>query len=68
MRAGEITSRSERGEGEDAGRFRATFFHSKGRVQLVLAGDGEVMRRSRVTWSAPPAERARPEIPNGRIR
>jgi hypothetical protein len=55
MRAGEITSRFERGEGEDAGRFRVTFFHGGRRVRLTIDGDGRVLQRSRVTRTAPPA-------------
>jgi Family of unknown function (DUF6522) len=53
MREGKITSRFERGEGEDAGRFRLTFFHSNRRVQLTIAGDGEVLKQTRVSWSSP---------------
>jgi hypothetical protein len=47
MRAGEIRSRVERGEGEDAGRFRLTFIHRERRVQLIVAADGRVLQRSR---------------------
>jgi hypothetical protein len=52
MRAGEIRSRVERGEGEDAGRFRLTFIHRERRVQLIVAADGAVIQRSR-TRTAP---------------
>jgi hypothetical protein len=51
MRAGEIRSRVERGEGEDAGRFRLTFIHRERRVQLVVAADGTVLQRSRTRIS-----------------
>ncbi len=54
MRSGAVTSRFERGEAEDAGRFRVTFFHGRSRLQLTVDGDGWVLRQSRVTWSAPP--------------
>ena len=55
MRQGRITSRFERGEGADAGRFRVTFFHGPRRVRLTLDGDGPVLQRSRVTAAPPPA-------------
>jgi hypothetical protein len=54
MRAGAITSRFERGEGEDEGRFRVTFFRGRGRVQLVVSADGTVLQRSRVRETPPP--------------
>ena len=53
MREGAITTRFERGEGEDEGRRRVTFFDGTRRVRLIVAADGEVIKRSRV--SAPPA-------------
>ena len=46
MRAGSITSRVERGEGQDAGRTRLTFFLENRRLQLVLEGDRVVGRYS----------------------
>lgn len=47
MRAGTITSRFERGEGEDAGRFRLTFFEGDRRIRLIVDGSGEVLQISR---------------------
>lgn len=47
MRAGTITSRFERGEGEDAGRFRLTFFEGHRRIRLIVDGSGEVLQTSR---------------------
>ncbi|HLS58521.1 MAG TPA: DUF6522 family protein [Paracoccaceae bacterium] len=47
MRAGTITSRFERGEGEDAGRFRLTFFEGDRRIRLIVDGSGEVLQTSR---------------------
>lgn len=49
MCAGEITSRFETGEGEDAGRFRLTFFFDDRRVRLTCATDGEVISTIRLT-------------------
>ncbi|MBT8460167.1 MAG: hypothetical protein KJN60_10900, partial [Boseongicola sp.] len=43
MRAGEITSRYETGEGDDAGRFRLTFFFNGRSVRLTCSDDGEVI-------------------------
>ena len=49
MRRGEITSRYETGQGEDAGRFRLTFFHAGTRLRLTCAKDGTVISRSKAT-------------------
>ena len=54
MRAGEITSLFERGEGEDAGRMRLTFFHRNCRFRIVVNGAGEVLQRSRVDFGDTP--------------
>ena len=48
MRAGTLTSRFERGEGEDAGRSRVTFFDETWHVRLVVSEDGEVIEHNRV--------------------
>ncbi len=48
MRAGRITSLVERGEGEDAGRYRVTFRHGTLRLRLIVDHQGEVLKRSRV--------------------
>jgi len=50
MRSGVITTRSEHGEGEDAGRFRVTFIHDRNQVRLIVTGDGEVLQVSRIIW------------------
>jgi hypothetical protein len=55
MREGRITSRFERGEGADAGRYRLTFTHGRRRVRLTLDGDGSVLQQSSVTLAPPPA-------------
>jgi hypothetical protein len=59
MREGRITSRFERGEGVDAGRFRLTFTYDRRRVRLTLDGDGTVLQRSRVTAAPPPVRASR---------
>ncbi len=43
MRQGEITSKYELGQDEDAGRFRLTFYYAGKRVRLTCAQDGTVI-------------------------
>lgn len=47
MHSGEITSQFETGEGEDAGRFRLTFFYDAKRVRLTCDAEGTVLSTSR---------------------
>ena len=54
MREGVITTRFERGEGDDEGRSRVTFFDESRRVRLIVDADGEVLKRSRVSAPPPP--------------
>lgn len=49
MRSGEITSKYETGEGEDAGRFRLTFYHNGRRVRLTCGEDGKVISTIRTS-------------------
>lgn len=51
MRAGEITSQSEHGEGEDAGRIRLTFWYDLQRVRLICDATGEVLKTTRTRMS-----------------
>jgi len=53
MRCGEITSRFETGEGEDAGKFRLTFYHNSKRIRLTCAQDGTVLSTSRIPVGKP---------------
>ena len=53
MRVGEIASRFETGEGEDAGKIRLTFFHRGRRVRLTCSKDGTVLSTTRVTTERP---------------
>jgi len=46
MRGGRLTSRWERGEDKDAGRYRVTFFHGKRRLSLIVDANGQVLERS----------------------
>ena len=51
MRDGTITSRSEHGEGEDAGNIRLTFFSTKRRVRITADEKGNVLTCSGVDFS-----------------
>lgn len=46
MREGRITSRCERGVGEDEGRWRITFFSDNRRLRLVVDAAGRIEQRS----------------------
>ena len=46
LRDGTVTSRSETGEAEDAGRFRITFFSASRRMRLVVDATGAVLQQS----------------------
>src|SRR5208283_828264 len=46
MRSGELTSLCEKGENEDIGRYRLTFFYMNRRLQLVIDATGEILQRS----------------------
>jgi len=54
LREGGITSRVERGVGEDDGRWRLTFFHESARFRLIVDEDGLVLSRSRVAYDGAP--------------
>jgi hypothetical protein len=47
MRSGEITSQSEEGADEDAGRTRLTFWYDGLRVRITCDEDGTVVKTSR---------------------
>lgn len=51
MRDGRITSRCEKGEGADAGRWRLTFFHAGRALRLTLGADLQIL--SRASFDAP---------------
>jgi hypothetical protein len=43
MKAGEIRSACERGEGADAGRYRLTFFHGDQRFRITVDVAGNIL-------------------------
>ena len=49
MRAGEITSQSEEGIDEDAGRKRLTFWYAGQRVRIICDAEGNVLKTTRIT-------------------
>ena len=49
MRAGQISSLSEEGQGEDEGRHRITFRYGATRVRLTVNPQGEVLLRTRTS-------------------
>jgi hypothetical protein len=46
LRNGSVTSLCEKGEGEDAGRFRLTFFSGNRRLRLVVDASGAILTTS----------------------
>lgn len=50
MRSGRITSLSERGTGEDLGRYRLTFFSEHRRFRVVVDERGAIIQRSAVDF------------------
>jgi hypothetical protein len=54
MRSGEITSRCEVGEDEDAGLTRLTFFLRGSRFRIVVDAAGQVVRRSTIDFGQRP--------------
>ena len=61
IREGRLTSRCERGVGEDARRFRLTFFHGRRCVRLVVDEQGTVLDRSATDLPGRPAEAPNPD-------
>ena len=54
MRDGSITSRVERGEGEDAGRMRLTVFTPACRLRLIVDETGAILGSDRVNFGDNP--------------
>ena len=46
IRSGRIGSGCERGEAEDAGRYRLTFVYGERRLRLIVDGHGNLLGRS----------------------
>lgn len=54
IRDGKITSRHERGEGEDAGRARLTFYLDNRRFHIIVNQNGQMIRRSSIDFGDRP--------------
>ena len=50
LRSGAITSRCERGIGDDEGRYRITFFHEGRRLRIVIDHDGSILQLSSIDF------------------
>jgi Family of unknown function (DUF6522) len=64
MRSLELTSLCEKGENEDVGRYRLTFFYKNRRFQLVVDSTGKILQRSVIDFGemALPAALRKPGI------
>jgi len=51
MRSGAITSQSEHGEGDDAGKVRLTFFSANRRVRVTADDQGKVLTCSSADYT-----------------
>ena len=58
MRAGKITSLSERGTDADLGRHRLTFFSEHRRLRLVVDDKGTILQRSALDFGDAPLPRS----------
>ena len=54
LRDGSVTRTIERGEGEDAGRYRVTFYAPSRRLRLLFTASGEILQTSSVAYSRKP--------------
>ncbi|MCG6122978.1 MAG: DUF6522 family protein [Microvirga sp.] len=54
LRSGAITSRYERGVGEDAGRNRLTFFSQSRRLQIIVDVTGAIIQRRMIDFGQNP--------------
>lgn len=54
MRAGTITGKVYRGVDDDAGTWLCHLFHGNGRLTVVMADDGRVIRRSTIDFGDRP--------------
>ena len=59
LQDGSVTRIVEKGEGEDAGRFRVTFFSPTCRLRLLFTAEGVILQTSTVDYSRKP----RPAVP-----
>lgn len=53
LRNQRIKAICERGEGEDAGRYRLSFRFGASRLSLVIDDTGKILRRTSIHWPRP---------------
>jgi hypothetical protein len=54
MREGKITSLCEKGEGDDVGRLRLSFFYAGQRLRLIVNGNGQILQQNSVDYGDKP--------------
>ncbi|MDP2080354.1 MAG: DUF6522 family protein [Pseudotabrizicola sp.] len=60
LRSGTVTSLCEKGEAEDEGRFRLTFFSPTRRLRLVVDATGAILTTSTADYSRKDAPKIQP--------
>ena len=50
LRDGTVTRTVEKGEGDDAGRYRVTFFAPERRLRLLFTAEGQILQSSSVAY------------------
>lgn len=59
MRDGSVTQTVEKGEGDDAGRYRVTFYAPTRRLRFLFTAKGEILQTSSAAYS----RKQRPSAP-----
>jgi hypothetical protein len=54
LRDGSVTRTVEKGEGDDAGRYRVTFYAPTRRLRLLFTASGEILQTSSVAYGRKP--------------
>ncbi len=62
MREGHVTRTTEKGEGEDAGRFRVTFYSPNCRLRLLFNAEGTLLQTSSAAYSRKPRPASKPDV------
>lgn len=58
LREGRVTHTIEKGEGDDAGRYRVTFYAPTRRLRLLFTVDGQILQTSSVDYNRKPGAAA----------
>jgi hypothetical protein len=61
MQQGHVTRKVEKGEGEDAGRFRVTFYSPTRRLRLLFDAQGVILQTSSADYSRKARKTALPK-------